>query len=77
MFGSTKLYPYFVGSLGFHGTFWLYGAVMFLEVIYGALSIPENKGQSLSKTEEKMNAQAKKNDDKENGPAEYGSQLAR
>ena len=27
---------------------------MFIEVIYGALSIPENKGQSLVKTEDKM-----------------------
>ena len=39
---------------GFHGTFWLYGLVMVVEVLYGAISLPENKGQSLVKTEDKM-----------------------
>ena len=33
MFGATKLYPWFLANLGLHGTFWMYGAVMFLEVI--------------------------------------------
>ena len=55
MFGATKLYPFFVSSLGFHGTFWMYSGVMLLNMFYGALSIPENKGQSLVKTEDKMN----------------------
>jgi len=54
MFGATKSYPYFVATLGFHGTFWLYGGVMLVEIIYGVFSIPENKGQSLVKTEDKM-----------------------
>ena len=54
MFGATKLFPYFVASLGFSGTFFMYGAVMGCEVIYGFLSIPENKGQSLVETEDKM-----------------------
>eukprot|EP00092_Neocalanus_flemingeri_P048118 GFUD01054805.1.p1 GENE.GFUD01054805.1~~GFUD01054805.1.p1 ORF type:complete len:117 (+),score=23.50 GFUD01054805.1:3-353(+) len=64
MFGATKLYPYCVDWLGFHGTFWMYGAVMLVEVIYGAISIPENKGQSLVKTEEKMiNSEEKKKAD--------------
>merc|ERR1711892_990536 len=54
MFGATRLYPYFIESLGFYGTFWMYGGVMVLETIYGAFSIPENKGQSLVKTEDKM-----------------------
>ena len=60
MFAATKLYPFFVESLGFYGTFWMYGGVMLLEVIYGALSIPENAGQSLVKTEEKMARQEEK-----------------
>ena len=54
MFGATKLYPYFVDGLGFYGTFWMYGCVMCIELIYAAVSIPENKGQSLVKTEDKM-----------------------
>ena len=32
----------------------MYGCVMVVEVIYGAISLPENKGQSLVKTEAKM-----------------------
>ena len=54
MFGATKLYPWFVHVLGFHGTFWLYSLVMLLEVVYAAISIPENRGESLVATEEKM-----------------------
>ena len=58
MFGSTKLYPYFLDTPGLHGTFWLYGGVMFLVVIYAAITIPENKGQSHVKTEDKMASNA-------------------
>ena len=32
----------------------MYGCVMVIEVIYGALTLPENKGLSLVKTEDKM-----------------------
>ena len=53
-------YPYFVEGLGFYGTFWMYGVVMCIEVVYGAISIPENKGQSLVKTEDKMINNGKK-----------------
>ena len=54
MFGAIKLYPFFLDHLGFYGTFWSYGGVMTILVMYGALSLPENKGQSLVKTEDKM-----------------------
>ena len=54
MFGATKLYPWFVHVFGFHGTFWMYSLVMLLEVVYAAISIPENRGESLVATEEKM-----------------------
>jgi len=59
-FGSTKLYPYFLHSLTFAGTFWLFAGVIFFLIIYGAISIPENKGQSLVKTEDKMIGVAEK-----------------
>ena len=32
----------------------MYGCVMVVEVLYGWISLPENKGQSLVKTEDKM-----------------------
>ena len=54
MFGAIKFYPFFLDLMGFYGTFWCYGGVMTLLVIYGAVSLPENKGQSLVRTEDKM-----------------------
>ena len=53
-FGATKLYSHFVQYLGLHGTFWLYGCIMLVEVIFAFLVLPENKGISLLKTEDKM-----------------------
>jgi len=53
-FGATKLFPSFQSLLGFHGTFWFFGAVMFFSMVFGAISIPENRGQSLVKTEDKF-----------------------
>jgi hypothetical protein len=53
-FGATKLFPVYLSNLGLHGTFWIYSGVMLLEIIYAAVSIPENKGESLVKTEDKM-----------------------
>merc|ERR1712013_650437 len=38
----------------FAGTFWMYAGVMLVLIVYGSASIPENKGQSLVKTEDKM-----------------------
>ena len=54
MLGSTKLFPHLLFSLCLYGTFWLHDCDMYIEVIYAAVSIPENKGQSLVKTEDKM-----------------------
>ena len=51
MFGATKLYPQFLSLLGRPATFWLYGAVMVVEIVYAAITIPENRGESLVRTE--------------------------
>ena len=53
-FSSTKLYPVFLDKIGFSGTFFVYAGIMLALIIYGAISIPENKGESLAKTEDKM-----------------------
>ena len=53
-FGATKLFPILQENMGFHGTFWLYGSVMASCTVFGAFSIPENRGQSLVKTEDKF-----------------------
>ena len=52
-FGATKLFPWFLKNLSFSGTFWIYSGVMAFLVVYSGIIIPENKGQSLVKTEEK------------------------
>ena len=59
MFGATKLFPELLSVLGFHGAFWMYSGVLFLALVYGAISIPENKGQSLVKTEDKFQVENK------------------
>ena len=53
----------------------MYGCVMVVEVIYGAISLPENKGQSLVKTEAKMTniEQEEANDDDEETKSFTGS----
>jgi hypothetical protein len=53
-FSVTKLYPYCLDNLGFHGTFWLYGSVMVVDFFYGCYVVPENTGESLVKTEDKI-----------------------
>ena len=53
-FGVTKLFSNTLDCFGFHGTFWMYGCVMLVEVIYGFFVLPENKGISLVHTEDKM-----------------------
>ena len=53
-FSSTKLFPVFLDKIGFSGTFIVYAGIMLALIIYGTFSIPENKGESLAKTEDKM-----------------------
>jgi len=53
-FVSTKIFPVLLSSIGLHGSFWIFSGVMLVGIIYAAFSIPENKNQSLVKTEEKM-----------------------
>ena len=49
MFGATKMYPIFLDNFNFHGTFWLYGSVMAVVVVYGGIVIQENKGEHMVK----------------------------
>ena len=56
------MYPYFLDEIGFPATFWVYAGVMVVLMIYGTVSIPENKGQSLVKTEDKMMGVSDKNE---------------
>jgi len=53
-FGSTKIFPLLLARIGLDGSFWLFSGVMFVGIVYAGFSIPENKDQSLVKTEEKL-----------------------
>ena len=41
------LMPRMLNWIGFHGTFWAYGAVAFAVCLYGYVTIPETSGRSL------------------------------
>ena len=43
------MYPIFLDNFNFHGTFWLYGSVMAVVVVYGGIVIQENKGEHMVK----------------------------
>ena len=74
-FGATKLYPYFLDQMGFAATFWLYAGVMLVLIIYGAFSIPENKGESLVKTEDKMAGVGKETENHRNAAFEEDTNM--
>ena len=51
---NAKTYPWLLGAIGFHGTFWLYSAMCLLMTVYGWWVIPDNRGLSLVKIEDRM-----------------------
>jgi len=53
-FGSTKIFPLLLAGIGLDGSFWMFSGVMLVGIVYAGFSIPENRNQSLVKTEEKM-----------------------
>ena len=53
-FGGTKLFPEMLSAMRFSGTFWFYSGVLLVVTVFSALVIPENKGESLVRTEDKF-----------------------
>ena len=53
-FGSLNisLYPVMKNTFGFHMTCYFYAAMGTLNAIWGAITIPDNRGKSLVKVEE-------------------------
>ena len=51
---NILIYPYLIENLKFFGTFYFYAATSFLALLWGIYSIPDNRGLSLAKVEEKM-----------------------
>ena len=50
----SKLFPHFLTSLGFHGTCWLFSCCAAVVAAYSFAVVPENKGECLTKTEDKL-----------------------
>ena len=47
-----KLYPSMKKAFGFHGACCFYALMAFICAIWGAITIPDNRGKSLVKVEE-------------------------
>merc|ERR1712032_724338 len=75
-FVSTKIFPVLLAGIGLDGSFWIFSGVMLVGIVYAAFSIPENRNQSLVKTEEKMiggkSGNAQVNEAFEMNPSERG-----
>ena len=54
VFGATSLFPYLTEYLGFFGTFWMFGGIMFMDSVYAIIIVPENRGDTLVTTEDKL-----------------------
>ena len=51
---NAKVYPNLLSLLGFHGTFWVYSMVGLGMAVYGWWVIPDNRGLSLVKIEDRI-----------------------
>ena len=63
---SVLVYPYLVQALNFYGAFYFYTFTASLVMIWGVLKIPDNRGLTLAKVEEKMSTQKLSTDKEEN-----------
>jgi hypothetical protein len=52
------LFQVLIANLNFFGTFYLYAGVSFAGLLWGLYQIPDNRGLSLAKVEEKLSAAA-------------------
>ncbi|KAH1023315.1 hypothetical protein HUJ04_012541 [Dendroctonus ponderosae] len=60
----TKIFLLLADEIGFHFTFWIFGAIVFLSLLFTIFFVPETRGQSLADIERKLagikNTSAKK-----------------
>jgi MFS family permease len=53
---NMLLYPFLIESFSFFGTFYFYAATAFVTMLWGVFNIPDNRGLSLAKVEEKFSS---------------------
>ena len=56
---SVLVYPYLVQSLNFYGAFYFYAGTASLVMVWGIMTIPDNRQLTLAKVEEKMSSDIK------------------
>ncbi|XP_019753552.1 facilitated trehalose transporter Tret1-2 homolog isoform X2 [Dendroctonus ponderosae] len=50
----TKIFLLLADEIGFHFTFWIFGAIVFLSLLFTIFFVPETRGQSLADIERKL-----------------------
>ena len=63
---SVLVYPYLLQAVNFYGAFYFYTFTASLVMIWGVLKIPDNRGLTLAKVEEKMSSTKLSSEKKEN-----------
>ena len=51
---NVLVYPYLIESFQFFGTFYFYSCMSVITMTWGICNIPDNRGLSLAKVEEKL-----------------------
>jgi len=54
-------YPFLIENLNLNGTFLFYAGTSLVVMIWGLFTIPDNRGLSLAKIEEKLSASSASN----------------
>lgn len=50
----TKIFLLLAKAIGFHFTFWIFGGIVFLSLLFTIFFVPETRGQSLADIERKL-----------------------
>ncbi len=53
---NVLVYPLLVESFNFYGAFFIYACVVLATMLWGFFTIPDNRGLSLAKVEEKLSS---------------------
>ena len=57
---NILIYSFLIENLSFYGTFYFYAAMEGVAIVWGIYTIPDNRGLTLAKVEEKLNNQTQK-----------------
>jgi len=58
---NVLVYPFLIENLNLYGTFFFYAGTSLVVMTWGLFTIPDNRGLSLAKIEEKLSASSASN----------------